>query len=216
MYPGKIYNGMEETVSLFSSFDNVTILSLAPMTNIKKIFELSPKLYDQVQVIAMGGSLYKGYLNQEEANPEYNILMDLEAAKYVFKNVKKCVLAPLDVCRDFIIDDKNYQSILISKCSDIQLLIENYKIWDRTYIGGAIKFNVNISSTILYDVVPVIYLLRPNFFIEQEVSFDVLNTGLTSVNKNGEFRLKSLVNWAEEEKKYELVTRIYLGGLFEN
>lgn len=215
-YPGKIYTGMQETVNLFNSYENIKLLSLAPMTNIKKIFELSPHLLDKAQVIAMGGSLYKGYLNQDKASPEYNILMDLEASKYVFENVKDCILAPLDVCRDFIIDGKNYQFLLLSKDDDIQLLIENYKLWERTYVGGALKYDSSVSSTILYDVVPVIYLICPDLFTEVKTSFDVLTTGLTSVNKNGKFHIKSLVNWTEEEIKYDLVTEIYLGGLFEN
>ena len=163
-YQGKIYDGLDHTEDLFCQYQQITILSLAPMRNVQTMFEQNKDLSSKASVIVMGGALRRGYLFEERPGPEYNILMDLKAAKYVFKHAKNCILAPLDVCREFIIKGRNYDRIKTSHKQDLSILIENYKLWDKTYEGGAIKFDVNTSSTILYDVVPIVYLLHPDYF----------------------------------------------------
>ena len=59
-----------------------------------------------------------------------------------------------------------------------KLLLEQYYTWDTDYVGGSIKFDPKVSSSILYDLVVPMYFLYPEYFTDEY--------GAVYVNEKGE------------------------------
>lgn len=133
----------------------VTIIALAPLTNIAVLIKEYPELKGNIECIAlMGGAISSGNIQKRS---EFNIYHDPDAARIVFDSGVNIIMAPLEAC--------NAGSILLSEiprfhnkgrasklCFD---LFEFYKIY---------AVNRGYDRTPVFDLTPVIYLLRPEIF----------------------------------------------------
>lgn len=191
-YSGQIYDSYEEAYSkvLSNSVNEYTVVSLAPFTS---LFEIRDILEEhKCAVIAMGGSIYKGYLGHDYPEAECNIASDVSAAKMMFESGVSMILLPLDVCRDIMIKEDNYQ--LIKSCSNIcaRIAMDNYLIWQDNYIGGAIKFDPEVSTSILYDMITFWYLTFPQNFDVKYLQLDISDGGETVIADRGKKILTAL------------------------
>lgn len=174
-YTGKIYNTYYEAYKDVLSADDCTIISLAPFTSLVSVLPLIKK--NNTKIISMAGSIYKGYFGKNTPDAECNIISDIEAAKKIISSNLDLTLLPLDVCHNIIIDGEHYKLIKESKNIYASIVMENYNLWQKEYEGGAKKFDLNLSSSILYDLAPVWYLMFPQ-------NFDVVNIPI-SINEQG-------------------------------
>jgi len=91
----------------------------------------------------MGGSVRTGYRNRPYQEPEYNILVDPEAAKAVFNSSSNkqhndfhwasFYLAPLDTAGDIQLEGAEFQLLRFARelasNSILQTLFEQYRVW---------------------------------------------------------------------------------------
>lgn len=210
-YPGMIYKDFQSIKRLFMMDEDIIIIGLGPVTNIQDMCEIFPGLINY-KFILMGGAFYKGYLNQKNVAEEFNVIMDIPAFRFISAKFKDLVIAPLDVCRDIVIDGDYYQKLLKSNKEYIKVLLKNYMIWYHTYAGGSIKFNYKESSTILYDLIPILYCVKPELFVSERTYFNVLDNGITEVNSHGVYNASTLINITNRDKLYQIINDYLLLG----
>ncbi len=194
MYPAEIDCDAVEWMKnqLEISETKITLVPLAPMTNIAKLMTFYPDLVEEKvdQIVCMGGG-YK--FGNSTGSAELNIYADPEAAQAVFSFGIPVVMCGLDVChnayiteQDFITtlkSNKNAASSFISRiCEDSfnfekrEDIDERFKLWKR-------------PGAIIYDTVPIIYLLYPDLFTTIPASINVeceseFCDGMTVCNTN--------------------------------
>ena len=153
--------------TLEESDEKVTLVPLAPMTNLAKLFLFYPDLVEEKveEIVCMGGGYMFG--NSTPA-AELNIYADPEAAQVVFSFGKPIVMCGLDVChRAYITEEEadKYFSDIDNKAGKVFYGIckqsyewmkrddipEQYRLWDK-------------KGAIVYDTVPIVYLLNPDIF----------------------------------------------------
>ena len=148
--------------------DKVTIVALAPLTNLGTLLKEVPELSDHIeQIVLMGGALHGGNINKYA---EFNIWHDPEAAKIVFDSGVKTVMAPLEVCYAGGImlretkrfDRKGKVSKLVKDLFDFYCRYAIDRGWD---------------STAVFDLIPILYLLNEDLFVQKKGKIDVILDG---------------------------------------
>ena len=162
-YKGIIYSDYEEVLKNLLVQKHY-FFEFGPCNVLSEFLSRHEELSDNISLCYMGGSVYRGYLNHPAPCVEYNVLMSIDTTNHLFKTIKDITLLPVDCCYDLIVSDEYYQRFLKINNSASNLLLEQYKVWDKDYVGGSIRFNPEISSTILYDLVVPIYFLHKEYY----------------------------------------------------
>ena len=154
---------------ILSSPEPVTIMALAPLTNIANLLLKEPTIIHHIeQIVVMGGSWYKGNVIP---HAEFNIYADPHAAKEVFSGKVSTVIIPLECCDDCTISEATVQSW----------------IHDERYltkmVGGIMDFfaiygrqHHRIRHTI-FDLAVTEYLLHPEIFEGENCDCDIILSG---------------------------------------
>ncbi len=161
-------SGIDYYQKVLSSDEKVTIVALAPLTNIGYILKEDPSLARNIeQIVLMGGALNGGNINKYA---EFNIWHDPEAAKIVFDSGVKVIMAPLEVCYAggiMIEETKRFKnggktSKLVSDLFEFYCRYAIERNWDKTAV---------------FDLIPVLYLLKPEIFVARHGKVNVILNG---------------------------------------
>ena len=154
--------------TLEAASEPVTIIATGPLTNIGLFLKTYPNLRNKIDCIAiMGGGIYNGNVLTKA---EFNIYHDPEGAKMVFDSGVKIIMAGLEVCYS--------GSILLT---ETELLKDGGKasklVYDlmKFYQGYAIRHGWD--RTAIFDMTPVVYLMRPDLFETGEYRVDIETEG---------------------------------------
>ena len=162
------YSAVEFYKYILRKEEKVTIVALAPLTNLGVLLKEAPELKDRIeQIVLMGGALHGGNINRYA---EFNIWHDPEAAKIVFDSGVPVVMAPLEVCYagGIMISETKYfrnkgkASQLVSDLLDFYCRYAIERGWDKTAI---------------FDLIPVLYLLDPSLFTMEKGRVDIVLDG---------------------------------------
>lgn len=150
---------------LFARYPDVKLVALAPNSTLAAVAPFLKRR--RVPVIAMAGSLRKGYFGSDTPVPECNVVTDMAASCALYRAGIDYTMLPLDVCGTIMLRDEDYRAVKASNSSAARIVMAFYGVWHEDYAGGAQKADVETSSTILYDLVPFWYLEYPeNFSVE--------------------------------------------------
>lgn len=199
-YTGRILSTYEEGYAeILEEHSDATILALAPFTSLARVLPLLLKY--NTPIISMSGSIYEGYFGSKEISAECNIVSDVQAARKIFESGLNLTILPLDVCNKMIIDGEDYKEINESHHIYAKIISENYHLWQEDYVGGAKKFNDQESSSILYDLAPILFALFPQ-------NFDVIETPIY-VDPNGYTRIggNKTISVATRTHKLDIMLR---------
>ena len=161
-------SGVDYYRKVLSGNQKVTIVALAPLTNLGYVLKEDPSLADNIeQIVLMGGALNGGNINKYA---EFNIWHDPEAAKIVFDSGIKVVMAPLEVCYAggiLIKETVRFRhggkaSKLVNDLFDFYCRYAIDRGWDKTAV---------------FDLIPVLYLLKPEVFVAEQGKVDVILDG---------------------------------------
>ena len=181
-FGGKIYSNYEEgyrQVLMANPNDEFVVVALSPFTSLARITTILKN--KKVSIVAMAGSIYSGYFGKTSPDSECNIVSDIEASREIISSGLNVLLLPLDVCNNIVLNGENYELIKHSHNPFARIVMENYYIWQKDYIGGARKFDINKSTSILYDFAPIWYLIFPQNFDVIDVPLTITNDGLTVI-----------------------------------
>ncbi len=133
----------------------VTIIALAPLTNVAMFLMTYPHLKEKIECITlMGGGIYKGNIIEKA---EFNIYEDPHAAKIVFESGVPIIMSGIEVCDDCSIlhsevDALKGQGPVRNLAHDILQFFSRYGRERGT------------DRSPLFDVAPVMHLLHPEYF----------------------------------------------------
>ncbi len=147
-----------------SEHDKVTVVALAPLTNIALFLKTYPQLCGKIESIAlMGGAVNSGNIQKKS---EFNIYHDPEAAKIVFDSGVHIIMAGLEVCYA--------GSILLKEADEFKNGGKVSKLcYDLMQFYGQYAVNRGWDRTAIFDITPVIYLLKPDLFQAEEMDVDI-------------------------------------------
>lgn len=132
----------------------ITIITLAPLTNIAEAIIRDPATMSKVkQIVSMGGAIsVPGNMNRVA---EFNIFVDPEAASVVleFEAVSK-TLVPLDACNHVQMSLDDFRRI-----RDVPLRKLLLKMI-RPYITN-LRNDAGVDAALMYDPLTVFFLLQP-------------------------------------------------------
>lgn len=207
-YPGQIYyDGIQAVIDTIRSSDcEVTLLCIGAATNLAMILESYPEVVQKSKIIGMYGSIYKGYIGLAGPCSEANVYVDQPSFNKIMKSDWPITLVPLDACRSFLLDGNNYAQLKAADNKLTKLIMENYSIWQEDYHGGAIKYDIQVSTSILFDVPPVLYLHKPSWFKTEEICLSVTPDSMTVPSSEGK-KVNALVAIQEDGELEAFVTR---------
>ena len=201
---------------LMESEEKITLVCTGPLTNIALLFKLFPEVKEHIdEIVIMGGAIRGGNVTP---CAEFNIYVDPEAAKIVFDSEIKLTMCGLDVTWKCNIDRKQA----------LKLCLSGNKV--AKFCGEMIGFNIENTDNkyrgkaCMHDVVPLMYLIHPEFFKYEKAILDVecsdnvsRGTIISDLRwwKHDEEELCDLVLVDVDEAKFqeELITSIYELGM---
>ncbi len=146
----------------------VTIVSLAPMTNLAILLETYPDIKAHIACICMmGGSLHGGNILPRS---EFNIYHDPEAAKIVFGSGVPIIMSGLEVCAEAKTMLKDFEPLKLGgRVSRLAYELMDYyseyareRGWDYTNV---------------FDAVPVAQMIAPELFSGSKYRVDIETEG---------------------------------------
>lgn len=155
----------------------ITLICIAPLSNIGAIIERDPATFRKLRrVVMMGGSIYRGYddlgyLPNRGPSPEYNILMDVPAAKQLFTSGVPIDMMPLDSTQLKL--DEVLRATLFSQgtpaTNNLALL---YDQWTAA---------TDHPTPTLFDAMAVTYALNPSLCPTTPLHIQVDDKGYTRI-----------------------------------
>jgi inosine-uridine nucleoside N-ribohydrolase len=156
-YPGVVYAdgiaAMHDTIVATPGI--TTIIAIAPAGNIQALLARYPGVEARVRIVAMSGSIYRGYDNSTKPDAEYNVADNVPAsqAMYAAHWAETMVTTPLDTCGVAVLAGTDYRSLLQGSGPILTTLLECWLFWCNSQNPSAQQPSQH--SSILYDPVAV-------------------------------------------------------------
>lgn len=154
---------------IMNSTDKVTILALAPLTNIALLLRTFPEVKEHIEeIVLMGGSIYRGNIL---ARSEFNIYADPHAAEIVMQSGVKTTILPLEGCDYCTITEEeiNYWKNKNDRVSSMVAgLMDFFAIYGREH---------GMSEYTVFDLGVAMYVLHPELFEGYNCSCHVVLDG---------------------------------------
>lgn len=168
---------------IYKQYPDMKVVALAPNSTLAAFAPFLKRR--NIPVVAMAGSVRKGYFGSDTPVPECNVVTDAAASRALYEAAIDYTMLPLDVCGTIVLSGENYRAVKASASPAAQIVNAFYRVWHEDYEGGARKADVETSSTILYDLVPFWYLEFPNNFTVENLKIEVDGDGLTRESDKG-------------------------------
>lgn len=153
----------------------ITLISLAPLSNVGALIERDPATFRKLKrVVMMGGSIRQGYgdlgyLPDHGPDAEYNIKMDIPAAKELFVSGVPIEMMPLDSTQ-LKLDEILRATLFGQHTPSTDALSELYQQWA--------SFPHNLTPT-LFDAMPVAVVIDPGLCPVTPVHIRIDDAGFT-------------------------------------
>jgi len=179
-----------------SSPNEITIITLGPLTNIAKAFMEEPEIISMIkEIVIMGGAIeVPGNKNRVA---EFNIFVDPDAADIVFRADLKKTLVTLDACNDIFLLLNDFEQIKNPSLS------QPIKDMMKPYIEGIQKFE-KASGALMYDPLAAYFLINPSAYelIPMDIKVETnseLTRGMTVADRR---------KWGEKKNNINVVNKI--------
>ncbi|MBS7008114.1 ribonucleoside hydrolase RihC [Anaerostipes sp.] len=166
---------VSEYRTLMDCKEKVTFLTLGPLTNIALLISTFPEVKEKIEeIVMMGGSTERGNIG---IYGEFNVSIDPEAAKIVFRSGIPITMVGLDIGRKARLTEGDLEEL--EKGGATGTMISSLF---RSYDGGHVEEGVK-----MYDPSAAMYLMEPELFETREAFIDVeisspLTMGATAVD----------------------------------
>lgn len=157
----------------------ITLISLAPLSTVGALIQKDPAIFRKLKrVVMMGGSIRQGYgdlgyLPDKGPNAEYNIKMDISAAKELFASGVPLDMMPLDSTQ-LKLDEELRATLFNQKTPMTKALDELYRQW-----AG---FPNNVTPT-LFDAMAVAVVIEPALCPVTPMRLRIDDAGFTRVEE---------------------------------
>ncbi len=146
---------------ILESKEKITLVPIAPMTNIALLFSMYPEVKENIdEIVIMGGSAGRG---NKGVMSEFNVATDPEAAKIVFNSGLPIVMAGLDVgWKALVYPEDSEKMRTMNKTGEMAYCLF------KKYRGGS--FNTGLK---MYDSCAMAYLLKPDLYKVTDTYVDI-------------------------------------------
>jgi len=152
--PNLTNNAPEKIIELLESNNDVTIITLGPLTNIANVLLKRPDLQTKIKEFVIMGGAIKVSGNKNRV-AEFNFFVDPDAVDIVFKSNVNKILVPLDACNNVEMQLYDFEKIINPVLREPILKMMNPFIRN-------IFDNEGTNAALVYDALTVYYLLNPN------------------------------------------------------
>ena len=176
LLPQTAVEAMRDT--LMASEDPVTLVSLAPMTNVALLLKVFPQVREKIErIVLMGGTCGRG---NKGVLSEFNVASDPEAAAIVFSSGVPIAMAGLDVGWGAMLRPEDSERI-----RDLNETGKMFYSMFGHYRGGSLKTGLK-----MYDAHAMAYLLDPDMYETADVYVGIeldgsMTKGCTLVDLRG-------------------------------
>ena len=147
----------------------VVIFSVGPVTNFADIIDQDPEVLKKAKAIyAMFGSFQIGYSAKAPIDAEWNVVVDIPAAKKFVHSGANIIFAGLDVTAMVKLDRPSREKILQRQSPLTNALSGLYVLWGN-------------ETPTLFDPVAIGMEAYPNLFKTEKVHIDVDDKGFTRI-----------------------------------
>ena len=152
----------------------ITLIEIAPLSNVGALIDRDPAAFRMLKrVVMMGGSIHRGYGDLGYApdrgpSAEYNIAMDVAAAKKLFASGVPITMAPLDSTQLKL--DEVMRSILFRQSTP---MTDSLEVLTQEWGGG------RSATPTLFDVMAVEATINGDLCPSQPMHIEVDDAGLT-------------------------------------
>ncbi|RPI22873.1 MAG: nucleoside hydrolase [Acidobacteria bacterium] len=183
-YPGRFHDdGVGAMVKMImSSAQPITLIVVGPAPNIEEALKREPGLAKKARIVAMSGSVYKGYGAKSKPEPEYNVKDHVSSTAAMYRAGWPVLIAPLDTAGLIQLDGEAYRKVSSANNPLCRTLLENYRIWLKNQ-----KANLNFEqqSSTLFDCLAVFLAYSKDFVQIERVKLEVTPEGMTKVSESG-------------------------------
>ena len=177
----------------------ITVLAVGPLTNIARLLTDHPDSAKLMKgIVIMGGSVFAGYSGKAPAEPEWNIKLDVAAARKVLESGVPLTIVPLDATALAKVPLKEQQKLFAAGRPLAWQVANLLELWNQ-------------PVPTLFDPVAVASLLRPADFDFQELQLTVNDQGLMAVGK-GKPNARVAVSAKQEQLVRWIIERIVSAG----
>jgi len=154
--------------------NEVTIISVGPLSNLADAIELDPEAWKLVkEVYSMFGSFYRGYRGVPTPNVEWNVKADIRSAQKVVNSGVPITIAGLDVTDMVYFRADRIQKLLLRNSPLTDAICGLYILW-TLYVD---------RDPILFDPVAVAMAITDKFVETRKVHVRVTDEGYTVVEE---------------------------------
>jgi inosine-uridine nucleoside N-ribohydrolase len=190
--------------TIHASPEPVTIICIAPLTNIGDAVKLDPSIAPKTNIVAMSGSVYKNYKMEQQRCKEWNVFCDNESSETVYNNQKwrSMSIIPLDTStdlffsREWMKDLESLNDPLLNEC------LVSHLWWEssiRSGIPGGVDYpapDYPEKTSSLYDVAAV-YLAYSNAAFVMEEKPMIVKDGIFVDSEDAPNRILAAVDWKD-------------------
>lgn len=174
----------------------VTLVAIGPATSLAEALRRAPEIAGKINFVGMFGSVYKGYNGKATPDAEYNVYIDVAAAKTVFSaNWLSAAITPLDTCGLVRLEGDLYKRIEDSADPIVKAVAEAYHGWLAFQQGGTLKAPPAASS-VLFDTVAMHMASSYEFLKMEEIKLVVDDKGFTRPDPAGK-PFNVAVDWTD-------------------
>ena len=146
---------------------SVTLCPLGPLTNIAMAFETAPDIVTRVrEIVLMGGAYFE--VGNITPTAEFNIYVDPQAARIVFRSGVRIVVMPLDVTHKALVTRERNDAFraLGNRVGEaVAQMTDFFERFDKEKYGGL--------GAPLHDPCVTAYLIRPDLFQGRHVNVEI-------------------------------------------
>jgi inosine-uridine nucleoside N-ribohydrolase len=203
-YPGKVHtDGIGAIVDvIMNSPRTVTIICIGPMPNLAAALQREPRIAHRARIVAMAGSVRRGYGGDRTPCPEWNVKADPAAAQKVLSAHWPITITPLDTCGLARLDGPRYQRLLDSHDIVAATVIENYRLWSK---ANKKPDAAEHHSSTLFDPVAVYLAFSQQYCQMETLPIRVTDSGLTVIDPQAK-PMQVATNWKNQDAFLDLLT----------
>lgn len=196
-YPGFTADGVNRFIEIVkASPEPVTLISIGPAPSLAAALKKAPEIASKIRFVGMFGSVYRDYSHKPGQSAEYNVLVDIPAARTVFSaDWLSAAITPLDTCNFVRLEGELYRRIEESPDKLVGAIREVYRIWLN---GGTRKDDMPApeASSILFDTVAVHMATTFKFLKMEKLNLIVDDGGFTKIDPAGK-PFDTAVDWTD-------------------
>lgn len=194
-YPGTVYeDGVGAMIKvIMSSPRPVTLIVIGPTPNIGEALKREPGIAKKAVIVAMSGSVYRGYGNKTAPEPEYNVKDDVSSSAAMYKAGWPVLIAPLDTAGVIRLDGETYRQVFNAANPLCRTLMENYQIWLKNQ-KTSLQFEQQSST--LFDCLAVFLAHSRNFVEIERLKLEVTPDGSTRISPAGS-QIEAATAWKD-------------------